>query len=182
MNEKEYLAGQYRHLHRRQASHLNMLGSWTWEQRVVDLVFGFERRSILDYGCGAGTLVRGLREHFATMRVPCEVAGYDPFMPEFCARPSGKWSVVVTEDVLEHIPEGDLPDTLDELRGLTQYAQFHHIANWPARHRLPDGSDPHVTQRPYTWWRRLFGRMGYRLEGRCVRRRGKVIEFVAWPE
>lgn len=55
--------------------------------------------AILDYGGGNGLFARLLRAAgFA------RVTSYDPFMPEFAARPAGRFDLVLSFEVLEHSP------------------------------------------------------------------------------
>jgi SAM-dependent methyltransferase len=55
--------------------------------------------SILDYGCGNGIFLRYLKETGYT-----QVTGYDPYVPEFAARPGGShFDCVVLNDTIEHV-------------------------------------------------------------------------------
>jgi SAM-dependent methyltransferase len=71
-------------------------------------------RRILDYGGGNGTLAARLRD----AGFP-EVETYDPFVPRYSARPSGRFDCVVSFEVVEHStdPQGtfaDMGEFLDE--------------------------------------------------------------------
>lgn len=50
----------------------------------------------LDYGCGAGNLVRSLRA------AGLEAEGYDPFSTEFSKKPGGLFNTVYMIEVIEH--------------------------------------------------------------------------------
>ena len=53
--------------------------------------------SVLDYGCGNGLFVRFLKEAGYT-----NVAGYDPYVPEWASLPTGRFDCVVANDAIEH--------------------------------------------------------------------------------
>lgn len=102
--------------------------------------------SVLDYGCGKGTLSKFAR------RV-CEVPfrNYDPAIPQFAAEPEPA-DLVVCTDVLEHVEPLCLPDVLMHLAKLTQVAFYFQIATRPAKRILSDGRNAHLMIRdPYFW-------------------------------
>ena len=66
---------------------------------------------MLDYGGGNGTLARLLAG--AGFRA---AQTYDPLVPEFSARPNGKFAVVSSFEALEHTP--DPLATIQELSAL----------------------------------------------------------------
>jgi 2-polyprenyl-6-hydroxyphenyl methylase/3-demethylubiquinone-9 3-methyltransferase len=55
---------------------------------------------ILDYGCGKGIFTRLIRESGFI-----GIEGYDPFVPEFSARPAHKFDLVISFEVVEHTPD-----------------------------------------------------------------------------
>ena len=77
-------------------------------------------KSILDYGCGKGGLVKALAEKYPSIKV----YGYDPAVEEFEKMPTDKVDFVICTDVLEHIPEDELPDTLSRIASLSQNVFF----------------------------------------------------------
>ena len=75
----------------------------------------------LDYGCGKGTFIAELRPLglFAT----CE--GFDPAVPEFSARPSGRFDLVTCLDVLDVVETSHLDDVLADIATMMRgYALF----------------------------------------------------------
>jgi len=77
---------------------------------------------ILDYGGGNGALERNLRDAGFV-----NVATYDPFHEEFATRPEGKFNVVLSFEVVEHVPNPvetfqDMLTFLDVRRGILLYS------------------------------------------------------------
>lgn len=56
-----------------------------------------ENDRLLDYGCGNGVLLKFLREKGYE-----NADGYDPYTPDFAARPERLYDCVVANDVIEH--------------------------------------------------------------------------------
>ncbi|MEM8937362.1 MAG: methyltransferase domain-containing protein [Pseudomonadota bacterium] len=103
-------------------------------------------RSIIDYGCGEGGLVRELdKQNF-------EVIGYDPGVPRFSNQPAKQAEGLVSFDVLEHIEPDYLGDVLEHIGDLFTVAAYLVIHLGPALHRLPDGRNAHLIQKPAEWW------------------------------
>jgi 2-polyprenyl-3-methyl-5-hydroxy-6-metoxy-1,4-benzoquinol methylase len=68
-------------------------------QGVRAMFPGSSNLRILDYGAGSGQMAQSLRESGFT-----NVLNYDPFNPNYTARPEGKFDLVVCFEVMEHTP------------------------------------------------------------------------------
>ena len=79
---------------------------------------------------------------------------YDPAVPEFAAPLFGQFDGVICTDVLEHVPEDELPDVIGDLVRLSRMWCFVSVCCRPARpnKNLPGGRNAHVTIRPQEWW------------------------------
>lgn len=111
--------------------------------------------SVLDYGCGQSLLVDvlGLGQHVERRR-------YDPAIPAYAIRPGGAADLLINIDVLEHIEEPDVDGALADMARLGRRAIVI-IDTVPAKHRLPDGRNAHVTLKPHAWWQqRLLRHFG----------------------
>lgn len=97
--------------------------------------------TLLDYGCGKGSLVRA---------VP-GAQGYDPAVEEFSARPEPA-DLVTCTDVLEHVEPDMLEDVLNDIVNLTRKVAYILVACRPASKRLPDGRNAHLIIQPPEWW------------------------------
>jgi 2-polyprenyl-6-hydroxyphenyl methylase/3-demethylubiquinone-9 3-methyltransferase len=66
---------------------------------------------ILDYGCGNGTLASLLREAgFSRVDI------YDPFVPQYSTRPSERYDILLSFEVVEHSPHpAKIFDDMDQL-------------------------------------------------------------------
>ncbi len=103
--------------------------------------------SVLDYGCGRSPLLEAL-----SLGPRVRTARYDPAIPEYAAPPTEAADLVINIDVLEHIPEPDLPATLEQMRSLGRDALIV-IDTKPASMILPNGENAHCTLHPHAWWR-----------------------------
>lgn len=108
-------------------------------------------QSILDFGCGKGTLAYTLGPE------GWDVREYDPGIPGKNADPLPA-DCVVSTDVLEHVEPDMIEATLAQLAGLTRKCGWHLIAQYPAsaRDNLSDGRNAHLTILNTGEWLRLF--------------------------
>lgn len=103
--------------------------------------------TVLDYGCGAGTLAAKAKKIS-----PLKFFNYDPGRAEFSAKPEPV-DLVVCTDVLEHIEPVCLADVIQDLVRLADKAIYLQIATRPAGRILSDGRNAHLIVRdPYFWF------------------------------
>lgn len=112
--------------------------------------------TILDYGCGKGTLVRTLTD------AKIAATGYDPALPRFAAMP-GPADLVACVDVLEHIEPECIDAVLDHFEALTRKILFVAISLTPAKRKLSDGRNTHILLRDPEWWRPRFEQRGFQI-------------------
>lgn len=118
-------------------------GGHRWASRAVDILNRIDGKSILDYGCGKGTLANVIGNTI--------VNEYDPAVDgKHIATPS---DLVICTDVLEHIEPDLLDNVLEHLASVTLKRLFFSIATCEARKSLPDGRNAHLIVRPSFWWR-----------------------------
>jgi hypothetical protein len=127
---------------------------------VARLIGKTGARTILDFGAGKGMFYQDSPDHppgsrhkalpaWPGIAVTCYDPGYAPFAEPF----EGKFDGVVSTDVLEHIPEEDVPWILDEMFRAARKFVFVIAACFPAKKNLPDGTNAHCTIQPPGWWR-----------------------------
>lgn len=116
--------------------------------------------SLLDFGCGTGSLGRAIQSVFPSM----EVAYYDPGRPEYDKIPKGPWDTIVSADVLEHVEPEQIDATLAWMRNNATKYMFHHIACDPCSLILPDGRNAHLIVQNPDWWLEKFLVDGWELQ------------------
>lgn len=114
-----------------------------WAGLVRKLYTDHECKSVLDYGCGKGSLGKALSD--------LPISGYDPAVPglDSLADPA---DLVVCTDVMEHIEPEYLDAVLDDLERVTKVLLFVVVSTIPAIKKLPDGRNAHLIQQPGKWW------------------------------
>lgn len=124
--------------------------------QIGEVVRKLNPSSILDYGCGRSDLVA----HFWRdgKRV---IKRYDPAINEFKEMPGGEFDLVLCCDVMEHIPMRHVDRVFKDIRLKSQRVIFV-ISQKPARAKLPNGDNAHVTLLSTTEWIRwideIFGK------------------------
>jgi hypothetical protein len=127
---------------------------------VLHLLDRFDNlKTILDFGCGKGTM----REYVEarTRRKDLKWTEYDPGISGKDTLPQGRFDMVVSCDVLEHIEPNELDKTLQQLKDWTGLLSYHNIACSPTGHKFADGEhegkDVHLIVEPPTWWNARLG-------------------------
>lgn len=128
-----------------------------WETTVRSLITAYGASSVLDYGCGAGTLGASLR---ADPPRGVRIDEYDPAIKGKDAPPQFA-DLVVCTDVLEHIEPECLDAVLEHLRMLARKAIFAVIATRPASKTMSDGRNAHLIIEPGEWWERRLLAAGF---------------------
>jgi hypothetical protein len=121
-----------------------------WASAVLSLVKDHDCKTILDYGCGQGTLKVAIQSHLPKDAV----TEYDPAIQGKDEIEKYKtFDLVVCTDVLEHIEPDRLAVVIDHLFRLTNKVLFLVIATRPSNKFFPDGRNVHLTIEPAGWWR-----------------------------
>lgn len=96
--------------------------------------------TIIDYGCGKGGTIAWLNTLFPDTHID----GYDPGNEQYRTKPTEHYDLLINCDVLEHIDELDLEHTLQHMASLADTLMLI-IDTTPAKKRLPDGRNAHIT-------------------------------------
>lgn len=135
-------------------------------QRIRGILDILQSETLLDYGAGKGQQYEPMRVNDGKRvydsipefwgvprdRITC----YDPGYAPFTTLPSGKFDGVICTDVLEHVPEEDMPWVVREIFGYARDFVYLNVACYPAMKTLPNGENAHCTIQPPVWWQRLF--------------------------
>jgi hypothetical protein len=129
----------------------------TAAQYSGDRIAGFlkefpEIETILDYGCGCATL----KDYVWDQGIEKEWTLYDPCVPEHSKHPDGKFDLVLTTDVLEHVEDAAMEAVLRDLAQLTGQYQFNEIACYKSGRQFPQGPykghDYHINLKAPDQW------------------------------
>ena len=114
--------------------------------KINQIIKDKDIKSILDYGCGKA------KHH------PKEwnAIKYDPAIQDYQNKPQDKYDLVISTDVLEHIPVENLKQTIDEIFGYSNKWVFVSVCCRKAEAILPNGYNAHATIESAKWWRYLF--------------------------
>lgn len=113
-----------------------------YEKFIREVMKKTGAKTVLDYGCGKGTLKDRLGD--------C-VSNYDPAVDQWARDPQPA-DLVVCTDVLEHVEPEYLQEVLDHIRALTKKVVFIVVSCRPAKRFLPDGRNAHLIVEPQEWW------------------------------
>lgn len=108
--------------------------------------------TVLDYGCGKGTL----KQTLATIRPDLQVSEYDPAVPGKTAKPSPA-ELVTCFDVMEHIEPDKLDEVLSHIQSVTLRRCIMLVCTCAATKVLADGRNAHLIVQSGEWWRDRLG-------------------------
>jgi hypothetical protein len=143
---KEYLIDQYKLKHQTDPRY-GMSGE-RYQSLIEPILIQNNIKTVLDYGCGKSQLVNKMKG-IRGFRFDPAIFGFDELPAGM--KGTGNVDAVITTDVLEHIPEDQLPDVMREITSISE-KQLHLIFTILDSNYLPDGSPCHVTVKPFHWW------------------------------
>lgn len=159
--QRELISPHYAELQRQLHAHPRGYGGRgdKWAGIVLQLALQYGATSILDYGCGEGSLARVLRsQDLGAIRVD----EYDPAIPGKDSLPSFA-DLVNCTDVLEHIEPERLDAVLAHLKLLARKVIFVVVSTKDSNKTLADGRNAHLIIQPGGWWKQRFRQAGFTL-------------------
>lgn len=120
-------------------------GGFRWADHVIALKNDAGCETVLDYGCGRGSLAEVLGR-------PEWLLEYDPAV-EGKEAPPADADLVVCTDVLEHVEPEFLDAVLTRIADLSRKMTFLVISTVPASKVLADGRNAHLSVHNAAWWR-----------------------------
>lgn len=127
---------------------------YLWGYHVAGIAHLENCGSILDYGCGKGTLAKTLQASGFL------VSEYDPGYPGKEASPQPV-DLVACLDVLEHIEPDCIDDVISDLASLARKKLFVVISTKPSKRLMADGRDTHISLHDGEWWAAQFVNRGF---------------------
>jgi len=145
----EEIIKQYQLMHEH-PSYFRGLTTLKYMEQINSLIRLTRSKTLLDYGCGKGEQYK--QPHFLQNYWGVAVEKYDPGVPKLSAPPKGGFDGVICCDVMEHIPEEAVQDTLQKILSHAGKFAFFAIATELANKSLPEGLNCHLTVKPKGWW------------------------------
>ncbi len=133
-------------------------------QEIVEFANEIGAESILDYGCGRGSLKD---------RIALPVSEFDPGVcgKDKLPEPS---DLLVATDVLEHIEPDRVDFTLAYMRTLARKGAFFIISLGTSHMDLPNGKNAHLSVHPGYWWIDKLASVGFLIKD-AKRRKGLYV-------
>jgi 2-polyprenyl-3-methyl-5-hydroxy-6-metoxy-1,4-benzoquinol methylase len=137
-----------------------------------EIIDHYKVATILDYGAGKGRLGESIK----TKTKP-RLTNYDPAVEKYSTRPNGKFDLVASVDVLEHIEPEYLDQVLDDITTFVGRLAFLTIHIGPAAKVLDDGRNAHLIQKAPEWW---ISKIGERLSLQRIQKVSKTNFWGLW--
>lgn len=136
----------------------------SWAPRVLYYIKQWGITSVLDYGCGKGSLRAALEP---TLSIP--IREYDPAIAGK-DQPPEHADLVICTDVLEHVEPECIDAVIAHLVELGDKAVLVAVACRRGKRVLEDGRPDHLTVEPPKWWAKRFAKFGKWAPIECLRR------------
>ena len=134
-----------------------------WILKIKEIIKINKCYSLVDFGCGKGFLYKNkfkINDQEYRNLLDCweldDVYLYDPGVKEFSVYPVRKFDGLICTDVIEHIPESDVLEFIDNLFKLSNKFIFVVIATIPATKFFDDGNNIHLCLKTQEEWEKIF--------------------------
>lgn len=126
-------------------------------ERIGQLLRETNSKTALDFGCGKGLQYKEHRlhqvHHWGLMP-----SLYDPGLSALATLPDGPFDAVICTDVLEHVPELFVEETLHKIFSRASRMVYLNISIRLAVKKLPNGENAHCTVKQPDWWMNLISK------------------------
>lgn len=150
---------EYQQMHDR---HLFRAWKGNYDDRVIGMVKKHVKingsKTLLDFGSGSGDQYKigKVNEQFGISAD--NVVCYDPGVKEFEVLPDQMFDCIISTDVMEHIPEEELPDVIKYITTHARHFAYIVVFCGLAVKKFPDGTNVHVTIKRPDWWKEQFSK------------------------
>ncbi len=133
---------------------------------IRDIIKKNQIETMLDYGCGKGLFysnpsnlhgeyIESLKNYWKI-----DIDLYDPcYEKNSFIDETKKYDLVISIDVLEHIPSQDIDWVLEKIISTAKKYVFINVACYPALAILPNGENAHVNVNDEKWWHEKIVRL-----------------------
>lgn len=146
------LIEQYRALHA-QGKFLG-LSVLKFADEIGELIKQYDVKTVLDYGSGQGH--QYMPPHSLQKKWGVDVTMYDPAVDGLDVLTKETFGAVICTDVLEHVPESEIPILLASVFSRATKFVFLTVCCRPAKKTFPDGTNVHVTVKALPWWEEII--------------------------
>jgi hypothetical protein len=153
----ETLISEYRRLMKKgkKSGNFSGLSVLQHQKTIAQLIAKHGARTLLDYGCGRAAAYAAPSKIHKKWGVLLPTF-YDPSWEPFAQKPTGVFDGVICSDVLEHIGEQHIDAVISELIAYADKFIFASVCCRAAKKTFADGTNMHVTIKPYAWWHAKF--------------------------
>ena len=134
-----------------------------WIIKIKEIIKINNANSLLDFGCGKGFLYNNKFKigdnEFKNLSDFWDIENiflYDPGVDKFSTYPNKRFDGIICTDVIEHIPEKDIMNFIDELFKFSNKFIFFVIATIPASKYFDDGKNIHLCLKTQNDWNEIF--------------------------
>ena len=134
-----------------------------WIIKIKEIIKINNANSLLDFGCGKGFLYNNKFKigdtEFKNLSDFWDIENiflYDPGVDKFSTYPNKRFDGIICTDVIEHIPEKDVMNFIDELFKFSNKFIFFVIATIPASKYFDDGKNIHLCLKTQSDWNEIF--------------------------
>ena len=126
---------------------------------IRNIIIKNKINSLLDYGCGKGFYYENTTDQYGIQNMTLRdfwninIDLYDPCVEENSSIDEDKkYDLIISIDVLEHIPSNDIDWVLKKIFNKANKYVFLNVACYPAVALLPNGENAHINVNEPQWW------------------------------